>query len=69
MPLFALHELWSAETSAASDRFTMDERGVPSLLLMERAALSCAHEIRELRASEALHEVESLRELTKGASS
>ncbi|MEX1365716.1 MAG: NAD(P)H-hydrate dehydratase [Nannocystaceae bacterium] len=31
--------LWTAATAAASDRYTMDTLGVPSLLLMERAAL------------------------------
>ncbi|MCA9711486.1 MAG: hypothetical protein KDK70_36950, partial [Myxococcales bacterium] len=41
-------ELWTAATSAASDRYTMDERGVPSLLLMERAALCVSHEVAAL---------------------
>jgi hydroxyethylthiazole kinase-like uncharacterized protein yjeF len=38
-------ELWTAATAAASDRYTMDVLGVPSLILMERAALCVSHEI------------------------
>ncbi|MCB9713715.1 MAG: NAD(P)H-hydrate dehydratase [Myxococcales bacterium] len=37
--------LWTAATSAASDRHTMETLGVPSLLLMERAALCVSHEV------------------------
>ncbi len=37
--------LWTAAVSARSDRYTMDDRGVPSLLLMERAALCVSHEV------------------------
>ena len=40
--------LWTAATSAASDRHTMDTLGVPSLLLMERAALCVSHEVAAL---------------------
>lgn len=43
-------ELWTAATAARSDRFTMDERGMPSPLLMERAALCVSHEVWALRA-------------------
>lgn len=42
-------ELWDAATSAAVDRHTIDVLGVPSSLLMERAALACAHEVVALR--------------------
>lgn len=42
-------ELWTAEESAASDRYTMDVLGVPSPVLMERAALCASHEIVALR--------------------
>lgn len=38
--------LWTAAIAAQSDRHTMDTRGIPSLLLMERAALCVAHEVR-----------------------
>lgn len=38
-------ELWTAATAASSDRFTMDDRGMPSPLLMERAALCVSHEV------------------------
>lgn len=37
--------LWTAATAAASDRHTMDTLGVPSPLLMERAALCVSHEV------------------------
>ncbi|MEZ4453632.1 MAG: NAD(P)H-hydrate epimerase [Nannocystaceae bacterium] len=37
--------LWTAAESAAADRHTMDDLGIPSLLLMERAALCVAHEV------------------------
>ncbi|MEM6991125.1 MAG: NAD(P)H-hydrate dehydratase [Myxococcota bacterium] len=42
-------ELWTAETAAAADRHTMDHLGIPSPLLMERAALCVAHEVAALR--------------------
>ena len=38
-------ELWTAAQAAAADRHTMDGLGVPSVLLMERAALSVAREV------------------------
>lgn len=38
-------ELWTAAESAAADRHTMAVLGVPSPLLMERAALCVSHEI------------------------
>jgi hydroxyethylthiazole kinase-like uncharacterized protein yjeF len=41
-------ELWAAATAAASDRHTMDVLGVPSALLMERAALCVSREVVEL---------------------
>ncbi|MEM7159265.1 MAG: NAD(P)H-hydrate dehydratase [Myxococcota bacterium] len=37
--------LWTAATAAASDRHTMDTLRVPSLLLMERAALCVSQEV------------------------
>jgi ADP-dependent NAD(P)H-hydrate dehydratase / NAD(P)H-hydrate epimerase len=40
--------LWTAALAAASDRHTMDVLGVPSLLLMERAALTVSHEVAAL---------------------
>lgn len=49
MSVVAPAELWTAATSARSDRYTMDERGVPSSLLMERAALCVSHEVAALR--------------------
>ncbi|MEZ4381603.1 MAG: NAD(P)H-hydrate dehydratase [Nannocystaceae bacterium] len=42
-----LGRLLSAAASARGDRHTMDGLGIPSLILMERAALAVAHEIRE----------------------
>lgn len=47
-------QLWEARVSAAADRHTMDHLGVPSPILMERAALVVSHEIVELCATEAL---------------
>lgn len=47
-------ELWTAATAADADRYTMDDLGVPSLLMMERAALAVAHEIAALRAGTGL---------------
>lgn len=45
-------ELWDASTSAAVDRHSIDGLGIPSAILMERAALACARAVVELRASE-----------------
>lgn len=42
-------ELWTAASAAVSDRHTIDGLGVPSLLLMERAALCVSHEVAALR--------------------
>ncbi|MCA9660911.1 MAG: hypothetical protein KC486_21390, partial [Myxococcales bacterium] len=42
-----LGRLLCAAASARGDRHTMDTLGIPSLVLMERAALTVAHEIRE----------------------
>ena len=39
--------LQSADASARADRYTIDVVGIPSILLMERAALAVAHEIVE----------------------
>lgn len=47
-------ELWDAATSAAVDRHTIEVLGVPSSLLMERAALACAHEVVALRRGSAI---------------
>jgi NAD(P)H-hydrate epimerase len=41
-------ELWAAAEAAAADRHTMDDLGVPSPVLMERASLCVAAEIVEL---------------------
>jgi hydroxyethylthiazole kinase-like uncharacterized protein yjeF len=41
-------ELWTAATAAASDRHTMDVLGMPSLILMERAALCVSREVAAL---------------------
>ncbi|MCX4244601.1 NAD(P)H-hydrate dehydratase [Paraliomyxa miuraensis] len=45
-------ELWTAATSASSDRYTMDDRGMPSPLLMERAALCVSQEVVALAMAE-----------------
>jgi len=45
----ASSELWTAEISAAADRHTMERLGIPSPLLMERAALCVAQEVAALR--------------------
>ncbi|MBC8070589.1 MAG: hypothetical protein IAG13_19815, partial [Deltaproteobacteria bacterium] len=47
-------ELWSAASSAAVDRHSIDVVGMPSALLMERAALACSHETVALRAGSSL---------------
>ncbi|TPV94037.1 MAG: NAD(P)H-hydrate epimerase [Myxococcales bacterium FL481] len=39
--------LWTAEQSAAADSHTMGPLGLPSLVLMERAALAVAHAVEE----------------------
>ncbi len=46
-------QLWTAAVAAACDRYTMDERGMPSALLMERAALCVSHAVMELRGATA----------------
>lgn len=48
MSVPASAELWTAAMAAASDRHTMDVLGVPSPLLMERAALCVSHEVAAL---------------------
>ena len=57
-----LAELWPAAVSAAADRHTMDTLGVPSALLMERAALAVASEVIAVLAGQRL----SLRVLCGG---
>ncbi len=42
-------ELWDASTAALADRHTIETLGVPSAVLMERAALATSHEIVALR--------------------
>jgi NAD(P)H-hydrate epimerase len=42
-------ELWDSATSAAADRHTITTLGVPSVVLMERAALATSHEVVLLR--------------------
>ncbi len=52
MPYAAeIGRLQSAAASARADRYTMQVLGIPSILLMERAALAVAHEIVERFAS------------------
>ncbi|MCH9682954.1 MAG: NAD(P)H-hydrate dehydratase [Deltaproteobacteria bacterium] len=46
-------ELWTAAIASASDAYTMTEGGVPSPLLMERAALCVSHEVVALRGGSA----------------
>lgn len=41
--------LWTAGEAAAVDRHSIDVVGMPSPVLMERAALACSHEVVELR--------------------
>ena len=47
-------ELWTAAICAAADRHTMDRLGIPSGLLMERAALCVSQEVAALRGSTGL---------------
>ncbi len=47
-------ELWDAATSAAVDRHSIEVLGIPSAILMERAALACSHELVLLRAGSEL---------------
>jgi len=42
-------ELWTAAEAAASDRYSMDDLGMPSPVLMERAALCVSAEVETLR--------------------
>ncbi len=42
----SIETLWSAATSAAADAYTMGTLGVPSAVLMERAALCVADEVQ-----------------------
>ncbi len=47
-------ELWDAVVCAAVDRHSIEQVGMPSPLLMERAALACSHELVALRSGSAL---------------
>lgn len=47
-------ELWDAATAALADRHTIETLGVPSAVLMERAALATSHEIVALREGSSL---------------
>jgi NAD(P)H-hydrate epimerase len=47
-------ELWTAELAAAADAHTMQRLGVPSPLLMERAALCVSHEVMAFRLDRSL---------------
>ncbi|MBX7082979.1 MAG: NAD(P)H-hydrate dehydratase [Nannocystaceae bacterium] len=47
-------ELWDAAQCAAVDRHSIEQVGMPSPLLMERAALACSHEVVALRHGAAL---------------
>lgn len=44
-------ELWTAAIAAAGDRVALEQRGMPSPVLMERASLSVAHELLPLWAA------------------
>lgn len=46
--------LWTADEAAAVDRHSIDVVGMPSAVLMERAALACSHEVTALRQGSAL---------------
>jgi hydroxyethylthiazole kinase-like uncharacterized protein yjeF len=47
--------LWTRQAAAAADRYTIDELGVPSPVLMERAALACAEVVHRVRAGRPVH--------------
>jgi hydroxyethylthiazole kinase-like uncharacterized protein yjeF len=47
-------QLWNAATAAAADRYTMDVLGMPSPVLMERAALCVSAVVAEQRPREVL---------------
>lgn len=49
MSLVAPASLWTRLRSAAADRHSIDALGIPSAVLMERAALCCAREALALR--------------------
>ncbi|MCA9684322.1 MAG: hypothetical protein KC457_19155, partial [Myxococcales bacterium] len=44
-------ELWTAEQAAAADRHTIEVLGIPSPVLMERAALCVSAEVEALLAT------------------
>ena len=48
-------ELWTRARAAAADRHTITALGVPSPVLMERAALACAEVIQRARAGRPVH--------------
>lgn len=50
----AASELWTSAQAAAVDRHSIDTVGIPSAVLMERAALACSHEVVALRQGSAL---------------
>ncbi|RMH00171.1 MAG: NAD(P)H-hydrate dehydratase [Deltaproteobacteria bacterium] len=53
MPVTSFHapaELWTAADAAAADRYTMDDLGIASEVLMERAALCVARQAMDLLA-------------------
>lgn len=50
-----LADLWTCAAAAAADHHSIVELGVPSPVLMERAALACAAAITELRADRPVH--------------
>ncbi|MBL8969889.1 MAG: hypothetical protein JNK56_04880, partial [Myxococcales bacterium] len=47
-------ELWTRARAAAADRHTITALGVPSPVLMERAALACVAAIERVRAGRAV---------------
>ncbi len=51
----ALSDLWTRGDAAAADRHTIDEIGVPSPVLMERAALACVAAIERVRTGRPVH--------------
>ncbi len=48
------HGLWTAAEAAAVDRHSIDVVGMPSAILMERAALACSHEVVAMREGSSL---------------
>jgi NAD(P)H-hydrate epimerase len=48
-------ELWTRAEAAAADRHSIDVLGIPSPVLMERAALACADAVARVRAGRPVH--------------